>query len=93
MLYSIGDIREMNYTKKIRSVVILAVIIVLLSIMSFPVSADNLKKNAIGIESWGGNRLDIFGLGADNGMLHKAWTGTWYPSQTDWENLGGVFSK
>lgn len=43
--------------------------------------------------SWSENRLDIFGLAADNSMLHKAWTGTgWYPSQADWEPIGGTFA-
>ncbi|MGH2708595.1 MAG: hypothetical protein ACRDJK_09915 [Actinomycetota bacterium] len=41
--------------------------------------------------SWGPNRLDIFALGADNQMYHKAWDGAWVPSPTDWESLGGVF--
>src|SRR5258707_2391743 len=44
--------------------------------------------------SWGGNRLDIFGLGADNQMHHKAWTGNaWWPSPTDWAPLGGNFNS
>lgn len=25
--------------------------------------------------SWGPNRIDIFGIGLDNGMYHKAWNG------------------
>jgi hypothetical protein len=42
---------------------------------------------------WGGDRLDIFGLGTDNQMFHKAWDGSkWLPSGTDWEPLGGVFN-
>ncbi|MGH2771263.1 MAG: M43 family zinc metalloprotease, partial [Actinomycetota bacterium] len=43
------------------------------------------------VTSWGPNRLDIFALGADNQMYHKAWDGAWVPSPTDWESLGGVF--
>jgi len=36
--------------------------------------------------SWGINRLDVFGVGADNMLKHRVWDGsTW----TDWENLGG----
>jgi hypothetical protein len=45
-----------------------------------------------GVASWGPNRLDIFGLGTDNQMFHKAWNGQWHPSQTGWEALGGVFN-
>jgi hypothetical protein len=41
--------------------------------------------------SWGPNRLDIFGLGVDSGMYHKAWDGAWHPSPFDWEGRGGVF--
>jgi hypothetical protein len=26
--------------------------------------------------AWGANRLDIFGLGTDNQMNHKAWNGS-----------------
>ena len=44
--------------------------------------------------SWGTNRLDIFGLGQDNAMYHKAWDGnSWLPSENDWERLGGVFTS
>ena len=39
----------------------------------------------------GANRLDVFGLGTDSGMWHKAWDGSsWHPSLTGWESLGGV---
>ena len=62
--------------------------------MSFSASADNAKKAVITAESWGSDRLDIFGIGTDKKMYHKAWTGTaWYPSVTGWENLGGKFRK
>ena len=45
------------------------------------------------VVSWGANRLDIFGLGTDNQMYHKAWDGSaWRPSPKDWEPLGGVFN-
>jgi hypothetical protein len=41
--------------------------------------------------SWAANRLDIFGLGTDEAMYHKAWDGSsWRPSITDWERLGGI---
>jgi hypothetical protein len=46
------------------------------------------------VVSWGANRLDIFGLGTDNQMYHKAWDGSnWQPSVTGWEALGGVFNS
>jgi hypothetical protein len=45
------------------------------------------------VVSWEPNRLDIFGLGEDNQMLHKAWNGSsWLPSVTGWTDLGGRFS-
>ena len=52
-----------------------------------------MKINVISVASWGANRLDIFGLGGDNQMYHKAWDGNnWWPSLTDWEALGGFFN-
>ena len=46
------------------------------------------------VAAWGQNRLDIFGLGTDGAMYHKAWDGTaWRPSPLDWERLGGVFTS
>ena len=45
------------------------------------------------VASWGNNRLDIFALGTNNSMFHKAWDGSaWRPSPTGWEPLGGVFN-
>jgi hypothetical protein len=42
--------------------------------------------------SWGPNRLDIFGVGTNGAMFHKALdAGAWQPSGTDWQSLGGVF--
>ncbi len=38
--------------------------------------------------SWGANRLDIFAIGTNNHMFHKAWYGQWTPG---WEDLEGVF--
>ena len=44
--------------------------------------------------AWGQNRLDVFGLGGDGAMYHKAWDGTaWRPSPLDWERLGGIFTS
>jgi hypothetical protein len=40
------------------------------------------------------DRLDIFGLGVDRQMYHKAWNASqWLPSRTDWEPLGGTFNS
>ena len=45
------------------------------------------------VASWSPNRLDIFGLGTDHAMYHKAWNGSaWLPSPTGWEGLGGIFA-
>ena len=39
--------------------------------------------------SWGPNRLDIFVVGTDKALYHKAWDGSsWQPSLTDLEPLG-----
>ena len=50
------------------------------------------QSSAEWVTSWSGNRLDIFGLGTDGAMYHKAWDGTaWRPSLLGWERLGGIF--
>ncbi|RSM61647.1 hypothetical protein DMB66_24335 [Actinoplanes sp. ATCC 53533] len=55
--------------------------------------AESLYPRPPKVTSWGANRLDIFGLGTDRAMYHKAWTGNaWAPSPLDWERLGGVFT-
>jgi len=49
----------------------------------------------LAVASWGPDRLDIFGVGTDNAMYHKAWEGQerrWYPDQ-NWHFLGGGFSS
>ena len=52
-----------------------------------------MKTLAIAVASWGANRLDIFGLGTDDQMYHKAWDGSaWWPSETGWQPLGGKFN-
>jgi hypothetical protein len=49
--------------------------------------------DSIAVVAWGTNRLDIFGVGPDRAMYHKAWDGNqWLPSPTDWERLGGGFN-
>jgi hypothetical protein len=46
------------------------------------------------VASWSANRLDIVGRSSDYTYSHKAWTGvSWFPSVTEWENLGGNFSS
>jgi hypothetical protein len=53
-----------------------------------------METLATAVASWGANRLDIFSLGTDNGMYHKAWNGSeWLPSAAGWEALGGVFDS
>ncbi len=53
-----------------------------------------MKTMAVAVNSWGANRLDIFGLGTDDQMYHKAWDGSeWLPSVTGWEAVGGGFNS
>lgn len=41
--------------------------------------------------SWDHDRLDIFEVGTDRALYHKAWDGSaWRPSQTSFESLGGI---
>src|SRR5271165_4508147 len=55
---------------------------------------NSMKSMAICVASWGANRLDIFGLGTDNQMYHKAWDGSsWLPSEKGWDLIGGVFNS
>lgn len=56
---------------------------------------ENPKGNPCTAACWGPDRIDIFGLGADDvQLLHKAWDGTsWLPSATGWEPLGGAFNS
>ena len=49
-------------------------------------------KNMPSVVTWGKDRLDMFVVGTDDGIWHKAWDGTqWWPSHDpdDWEKLGG----
>ena len=44
--------------------------------------------------SWGPDRNDIFAVGRDNQLWHKALIGsTWDPSPSEWHNLGGNLSS
>lgn len=41
--------------------------------------------------SWAAKRLDLFVIGTDSALYHKAWNGSaWSPSLTGFDNLGGV---
>jgi hypothetical protein len=41
--------------------------------------------------SWGANRLDVFAVGEDGQMYHKAWnSGSWSPSPVGWDALGNA---
>ena len=44
------------------------------------------------VVAWGFGHLDVFMRGAKGTVRHKAWNanpGTWWPGQTDWQDLGG----
>ena len=45
-----------------------------------------LLQSPPAVVSWGADRLDIFVIGSDDGLYHKAYDGAW---QEDWESLGG----
>jgi len=51
----------------------------------------NIDLSAVSRKS---DDLQIFALGLDKQMFHKAWNGNaWLPSQTGWEPLGGGFDS
>jgi hypothetical protein len=37
--------------------------------------------------SWGPNRIDVVGIGTDNAVWHRAYTGTW--NGNNWSSIGG----
>ena len=48
----------------------------------------------LAVASWGVGRLDIFGVGMNGEMFHKAWDGSkWFPPAAEWQPLGGAFSS
>jgi hypothetical protein len=50
--------------------------------------ASGSGGGAVSAVAWEANRLDIFTNESGN-VYHKTWTGTdWWPSQTDWEDIG-----
>jgi len=52
-----------------------------------------VDRAAPAVASWGPNRLDIFGVGLDKGMYHKAFANAWYPQGPGWEPHGGIFTS
>jgi hypothetical protein len=53
--------------------------------------ARTVPQQAGPVVSWGPGRIDVFVVGADSAMHHKAWDGTaWQPSGTGYEDLGGT---
>lgn len=53
-----------------------------------PVAAVTRPRVAGSVVSWGPGRLDVFAVGMDSALHHKAFDGTWH----DFESLGGVVS-
>ena len=55
---------------------------------------DNLGGSCLGnpaVVSWGHDRLDVFVVGTDRALYHKAWTGShWAPSQAGYDYMGGI---
>jgi hypothetical protein len=48
-----------------------------------------MPPTSIAVAEWDHDRLDVFGIGTDRAMYHKAWDGdAWLPSLKDWESLG-----
>jgi hypothetical protein len=53
--------------------------------------AGAIRPSSSPVTSWGPNRLDVFVLGTDRSLYHKAWNGSaWAPSVTGYENMGGT---
>ncbi len=47
----------------------------------------------LAVASWGPSRVDLFGVGTNGAMYHKAWDEIWRPSPGGWEHLGGIFTS
>lgn len=47
------------------------------------------------VASWSSDRLDVFGMGSDYALYHRAWdASSWQPGVDDkWENLGGSWTS
>ena len=50
-----------------------------------------MLPRVVGAVSWAADRLDIFALGTDRAMYHKAWTGSAW--EAGWDDLGGAFTS
>ncbi|MEG1324233.1 MAG: M43 family zinc metalloprotease [Janthinobacterium sp.] len=49
------------------------------------------RQSSSPVVAWGANRLDVFVVGTDRALYHKAWNGTaWAPSVTGYEGQGGI---
>jgi hypothetical protein len=48
-----------------------------------------VKRIGVIADAWGSGRLDVFGVGLDNAVYHKAWAGDWQPPGGAWQSLGG----
>ena len=53
-----------------------------------------MKLTTTSTVSWGPDRIDLFAVGIDNALYHKAWdSSAWLPSPTTWERLGGTWNS
>jgi len=52
-----------------------------------------LSGSPIAAVSWGSGRFDVFGIGTDTHMYHKAFEGNWKPSVDGWDAIGGDFAS
>ena len=58
-------------------------------LLDVPTLFNVRDSNSVAAVSWGANRLDIFGIGLDNAMYHRAWDGSAW--SRDWQGLGRAF--
>lgn len=56
-------------------------------------AGDTTRRVAVAAASRGKGILDVLGLGNDSQMYHKAWENRWFPSDVDWEAIGGEFTS
>lgn len=53
-------------------------------------AASTIRPSSQPIVAWGPNRLDAFVIGTDRALYHKWYGGSWGPSVTGYEKMGGV---